>query len=108
MPFRKLLRSLVTASFFAVTTLALLSVPAVSAQTDPDIAKLPWMNKALAPDQRADMVLEQMTLDEKIALVHGSGNATGASDGGAAGFRDCSQAGSRRQGIHALAGGDRT
>ena len=73
MPFRKLLRSLVTASFFAVTTLALLSVPAVSAQTDPDIAKLPWMNKALAPDQRADMVLEQMTLDEKIQMVHGAG-----------------------------------
>src|SRR5580700_560993 len=44
---------------------------------------LPWMNPALDPDRRADMALAAMTQDEKIALVHGSGNATGASDGGA-------------------------
>jgi beta-glucosidase len=31
----------------------------------------PWMDKSLAPDQRADMVIAQMTLDEKIQLVHG-------------------------------------
>jgi hypothetical protein len=31
----------------------------------------PWMNKDLAPDQRADMVIEQMTLDEKIQLAYG-------------------------------------
>jgi beta-glucosidase len=31
------------------------------------------MNKALSPDQRADLVLGQMTLDEKIQLVHGDG-----------------------------------
>lgn len=29
------------------------------------------MDKSLSPDQRADLVIEQMTLDEKIALVHG-------------------------------------
>ncbi len=33
----------------------------------------PWMNAALSPDQRADMVLKQLTLDEKIALLHGTG-----------------------------------
>jgi beta-glucosidase len=33
----------------------------------------PWMNKSLSPDQRADLVLKQMTLDEKILLVHGTG-----------------------------------
>ena len=33
----------------------------------------PWMNRNLSPDQRADMVIEQMTLDEKIQLVHGAG-----------------------------------
>src|SRR5262249_49809937 len=33
----------------------------------------PWMNKTLSPDQRADMVMQQMTLDEKIVLVHGTG-----------------------------------
>jgi len=33
----------------------------------------PWMNQDLPPDQRADMVVRQMTLDEKIQLVHGAG-----------------------------------
>ena len=33
----------------------------------------PWMNTSLSPDERADMVLKQMTLDEKIDLVHGEG-----------------------------------
>ena len=39
----------------------------------PDIAQMPWMNKALSPDERADMVVRQMTLDEKIQMVHGTG-----------------------------------
>jgi beta-glucosidase len=29
------------------------------------------MDKSLSPDRRADLVIEQMTLDEKIKLVHG-------------------------------------
>jgi beta-glucosidase len=33
----------------------------------------PWMNTALSPDVRADLVIAQMTLDEKIQLVHGTG-----------------------------------
>jgi beta-glucosidase len=33
----------------------------------------PWMNAALSPDVRADMVIEQLTLEEKIQLVHGIG-----------------------------------
>jgi beta-glucosidase len=35
----------------------------------------PWMNKNLSPDERAEMVLKQMTLDEKIDLLHGNGMA---------------------------------
>ena len=31
----------------------------------------PWMNKQLSFDQRADLVLKEMTLDEKIQLLHG-------------------------------------
>jgi beta-glucosidase len=31
----------------------------------------PWMNKQLTAEQRADLVLKEMTLDEKIALLHG-------------------------------------
>jgi beta-glucosidase len=33
----------------------------------------PWMNASLSPDVRADMVIRQLTLDEKIQLVHGIG-----------------------------------
>jgi beta-glucosidase len=46
----------------------------------------PWMDKSLPPDRRADMVLAQMTLDEKIQLVHGGQAGRGApspSNGGA-------------------------
>ncbi len=40
---------------------------------DAPAADRPWMNTSLSPDQRAAMVLQQMTLDEKIGLVHGEG-----------------------------------
>ena len=33
----------------------------------------PWMNSSLSAGARADLVLKQMTLDEKIALLHGNG-----------------------------------
>ena len=33
----------------------------------------PWSDKSLSPDQRADMVIKEMTLDEKIQLLHGLG-----------------------------------
>jgi beta-glucosidase len=32
----------------------------------------PWTNTHLSADERADLVVKQMTLDEKIQLVHGS------------------------------------
>ena len=38
-------------------------------------ADKPWMNTALPPEERAEMVLKQMTLDEKIGLLHGNGMA---------------------------------
>ncbi len=31
----------------------------------------PWMNLALTPDERADELIAQMTLDEKVAMLHG-------------------------------------
>jgi len=34
---------------------------------------LPWMDASLSPDLRADLVIQQLTLDEKIQLVHGIG-----------------------------------
>jgi beta-glucosidase len=36
----------------------------------------PWMNTSLSPDERADLVIKEMTVDEKIALLHGVGMPT--------------------------------
>ncbi|HTB96740.1 MAG TPA: glycoside hydrolase family 3 C-terminal domain-containing protein [Terracidiphilus sp.] len=36
----------------------------------------PWMNSSLSPDERADLVLKEMTLDEKVAILHGVGMPT--------------------------------
>jgi beta-glucosidase len=33
----------------------------------------PWSNSNLSPDERASLVVQQMTLDEKISLLHGTG-----------------------------------
>ena len=55
-----------------VLLLAVLVVP-VHAQPagPPETPHHPWMDKTLSPDERAGLVLAQMTLDEKIGLVHG-------------------------------------
>ncbi len=47
---------------------------AQTAQTPPDVPR-PWMNPKLSPEERAELVLQQMTLDEKLALLHGNGMA---------------------------------
>jgi len=71
------------------TCLALVAALAVSAQLAPVFAQdqvsptgtrtqnFPWMDVRLSPDERADMVLKRMTLDEKIDLVHGEGTPDG-------------------------------
>jgi beta-glucosidase len=72
----------------AAILMTLLLAPVV-AQRPPQAAPAgPWMNKALSPDQRADMVVEQMTLDEKISLAHGPGGfqAAGPRSNGGAGM----------------------
>jgi len=33
----------------------------------------PWNNTTLSPDERAAMVVKEMTLDEKVSLLHGTG-----------------------------------
>lgn len=35
--------------------------------------KHPWMNTNLSPDERASMVVKEMTLDEKVSVLHGTG-----------------------------------
>ena len=42
-------------------------------QTPSPKPTFPWMDTSLSPDARADMVLKEMTLDEKIDLMHGNG-----------------------------------
>jgi beta-glucosidase len=37
----------------------------------------PWSDKTLSPDQRADLVIAAMTLDEKIQLLHGGPGGMG-------------------------------
>jgi beta-glucosidase len=57
------------------STLLFISAPPSFSQSTPQSKQppFPWMDKSLSPDQRADLVLHQMTLDEKIQLVHGTG-----------------------------------
>ena len=49
-----------------------------------------WSDTSLSPDARADMVIKELTLDEKISLLHGNGfsfGQTGASESnGGAGY----------------------
>ena len=42
------------------------------AQNTPS-ATAAWMNKSLSPDERAALVVKEMSLDEKISLLHGTG-----------------------------------
>ena len=79
------MRSIRTRATLAVATLAVLTsvltslIPtsllaqAVSPQAASQKTPQPWMDSTLSPDARAQMVLQQMTLDEKISLLHGNG-----------------------------------
>ena len=53
----------------------------------PEVLKGPWNDKTMSPDRRADLIMEQMTLDEKFTLVHGTGGfeSSGARSNGGAG-----------------------
>ena len=48
-----------------------LPAAAAHALAAPPAAAKPWMNTKLSPDQRADLVVAQMTQDEKLTLVFG-------------------------------------
>jgi beta-glucosidase len=54
-----------------VATMIALAVITASAQT---ATARPWMDLRFSPQQRAKLVLEQLTLDEKILLLHGEGS----------------------------------
>ncbi len=50
-----------------------LIVPVMLARSTPQAH--PWTDTKLSPDERAAMVVKEMTLDEKIQLLHGTGMA---------------------------------
>src|SRR3984885_14981945 len=58
--------------------LVLIALTAVISRTGALVAQdtgRPWMNPQLSPEERAEKVLKQLTLDEKLALLHGNGMA---------------------------------
>ena len=57
--------------------LALLTAASIAAAQNPAAQNndQPWMNRSLSPEKRADLVLKQLTLDEKLSLLHGNGMA---------------------------------
>ena len=57
---------------FVVAVIGMLTGAARLHAQSPD---RPWMNPALPPEQRAELALKQMTLEEKLALTHGNGMA---------------------------------
>ena len=60
-----------------VAALCMLSaaVPGAAQRRQP-VQKGPWNDTTLSPDARADLVIKELTLDEKIALLHGVGMPT--------------------------------
>lgn len=59
---------------------------AAGAQTNQPPRQPPWMDRALTPDARADLVLGQMTDDEKLRLVLGTSQRPDGDTVGVAGY----------------------
>jgi beta-glucosidase len=69
------LRSRPPLNRFIVLTLIVITVGLLPAWAQSGGKNHPWMKPNLSPDERASMVVKQMTLDEKITLLHGTGMA---------------------------------
>jgi len=63
------------AAALAASITMLVSLGSIMAQNTNQPTNQPWMNASLAPGERAELVLKQMTLEEKISLLHGNGMA---------------------------------
>jgi beta-glucosidase len=57
-----------------VASRAILSLLLISAACAQETHTGPWMNPSLSPDGRADLLVKELTLDEKITLMHGTGH----------------------------------
>ena len=60
---------------FSVLTVSIAAI--AQSKIKPKTVSGPWMNTSLSPDERASLVLKEMTLDEKISLLHGTGMEAG-------------------------------
>jgi beta-glucosidase len=69
------LARLAALGFFATTLAFLPASPAQRPRPTPPPTG-PWSNPSLSADERADLLLKELTLDEKIALLHGVGMPT--------------------------------
>jgi beta-glucosidase len=67
-------RSFRLSSFLCLLCVVTLGLPVFAQSSSPDKSPRPWNNVSLSPDVRADMVVKEMTLDEKITLLHGTGH----------------------------------
>ncbi len=75
----------VLAAAFAMPLLATAQFPG---RQQPEPKHYPWSDASLSPDARADLVIKELTLEEKISLLHGQGFSFGStgpteSNGGA-------------------------
>jgi beta-glucosidase len=66
-------------AFFALAVSSLFAVAGARAQNGNSVS-FPWMNTTLTPDERAGLVLNELTLDEKILLIHGQGSPFGGTN----------------------------
>jgi len=57
----------------ALITVSVASLWAQGPRQQQQRPKGPWMERSLSPDQRADLLVAAMTLDEKLSLLHGVG-----------------------------------
>src|ERR1700677_1505339 len=55
----------------ALSAASIVAASLAGAQEANTQSNQPWMNAALSPDARADLVLAQMTQDEKLGMVNG-------------------------------------
>jgi beta-glucosidase len=62
-------------SYLVLTVLAALALISAASIAAAQANDRPWMNPSLSPEERADLVLKQLTLDEKLVLLHGNGMA---------------------------------
>jgi beta-glucosidase len=70
---RRFIISLATIAAILSLTFAALAWSQWHVSADEQSNNQPWMDSTLTPDRRAELVLKEMTLDEKIALLHGEG-----------------------------------